>query len=113
MAKETKKTTKKTAAKKTAAKKAPAAKKAAAPKKAAAKKTTKKTVTKKAPAVKAEPKAPVSRKTSRKKVVTPEEHYRMVQDAAYYIAERNGFGGDDHRYWVEAENQINKEFVVK
>ena len=63
------------------AKKPAVAKKAAAPKAAAAKK----------PAAKvAAPKAVVSKKPE----VSPEERYRMIQDAAYYIAERHGFKGD-------------------
>lgn len=30
----------------------------------------------------------------------------MVQDAAYYIAERNGFAGGSMDYWIQAEAEI-------
>ena len=92
--------TKKVATKKTAA---PAAKKAATPvaKKAATPVANKKTPVKKA--------AAASTKPAAKKTVaqpTPEERYCMVQTAAYFIAERNGFGGCPTEYWVTAELEI-------
>ena len=92
--------TKKVATKKTAA---PAAKKAAAPvaKKAAAPVADKKTPVKKA--------ATASSKPAAKKMMakpTPEERYRMVQTAAYFIAERNGFSGCSADHWVAAELEI-------
>lgn len=55
----------------------------------AAKTTTKKTPTK---------------KTSTK--LSPEAVYKMIQDAAYFIAEKDGFTGDPHAYWTAAEAQI-------
>lgn len=123
MAKQTKKTVTKTAETKPKAKaaeeKKPAApkaakasaKKAAAPAKAKkAAQTTSRTVTKKPAAPKAA--AAPAKKVDHKQVITPEEHFRMVQDAAYYIAERNGFGGDDHRYWTEAEQVINEQYTI-
>jgi hypothetical protein len=39
-----------------------------------------------------------------------EERYRMVQDAAYYLAEKNGFAGGAMGYWVAAEIEI-EEFL--
>ena len=83
-----------------------AAPKAAAPKaapKAAAKKVT---AAKKAPA---EKKAPAAKKpvAAKKTVPTPEERYRMIQDAAYFIAERHGFNGDSAYFWSLAEAEIN------
>ena len=36
----------------------------------------------------------------------PEERYRMVQTAAYFIAERNGFGGNSIDHWAAAEVEI-------
>jgi hypothetical protein len=36
----------------------------------------------------------------------PEELYRMIQTAAYFIAERNGFEGDSKHFWAQAEAQI-------
>ena len=37
---------------------------------------------------------------------TAEERYRMVQTAAYFIAERDGFAGKSTDYWIAAELQI-------
>jgi hypothetical protein len=47
----------------------------------------------------------ITTKTTRK--VAPEEHYRMTEVAAYYIAERDGFAGNPSDYWIQAEVQIN------
>lgn len=73
-------------------------KKAAAPavKKAAVPVAEKKVTTRKAAA----PKAKATAKPS------PEERYRMVETAAYFIAERHGFQGNSTEHWVEAERQI-------
>ena len=76
-------------------KKSPA-KKAAAPKAAAAKKPAAKA----APVAKAAPAA-------KKPVLSPEQRYKMVQDAAYFIAERHGFSGDSAYFWSLAEAEIN------
>lgn len=35
-----------------------------------------------------------------------EQRYRMVQDAAYYLAEKNGFKGGALDYWIAAEAEI-------
>jgi hypothetical protein len=94
------------AAPKTAAEKKPAAKKPAAAKAEPAKKTaaaakpaaTKKPAAKKAAA----PKAAKSRK------IGGEERYRMIEVAAYFLAERNGFKGNPVEYWTAAEIQISK-----
>lgn len=37
---------------------------------------------------------------------TPEERYCMVQTAAYFIAERNGFQGYPADHWLQAELEI-------
>ena len=55
----------------------------------------------------------IEKKITRKKVVTAEERFKMVNDAAYYVAERHGFAGDDYSYWAEAEAQIDAIVVVK
>ena len=83
-------TTKKAAAKPVAAKKAPAKAAAKAPAKVAAK-----------PTAAAKPKA------ASKPVVTPEQRYCMIQEAAYYIAERHGFNGDSAYFWSLAEAEIS------
>ena len=79
-------------------KKSPA-KKAAAPKAAAAKK----------PAAKAAPAAPVAKAATaaKKPELSPEQRYQMIQDAAYFIAERHGFSGDSAYFWSLAEAEIN------
>lgn len=79
-------------------KKSPA-KKAAAPKAAAAKK----------PAAKAAPVAPVAKAApaAKKPELSPEQRYQMIQDAAYFIAERHGFSGDSAYFWSLAEAEIN------
>ncbi|HYD34366.1 MAG TPA: DUF2934 domain-containing protein [Methylophilaceae bacterium] len=39
--------------------------------------------------------------------MSPEERYRMVEVAAYYLAERNKFAGSPVEYWAQAEAQIS------
>lgn len=84
-----KKTTTKTTATKVAAK----------PSTATVKKTT--TTTK---AKAATTKAPAKAKSVKK--IGPEQRYKMVEMAAYYIAERHGFEGNPSDYWAQAEAQI-------
>ena len=86
-------------------KKSPA-KKAAAPKAAAAKKPAAKA----APAPKAVP-APKAAPAAKKPVLSPEQRYKMVQDAAYFIAERHGFSGDSAYFWSLAEAEINAKLT--
>lgn len=78
--------------------KAPAAKKSPAP--AAAKKVA----VKKTAATKEKP---VARKTVVKP--TPEERYRMIQTAAYFMAEHNGFSGNSTEHWAAAEAEIARK----
>lgn len=90
-----KKTTSSSAAKTTASvkttEKKPVAAKAAAPKKAVA----------------AAPKKPAAKRaTVAKSIITPEQRYCMVAEAAYYHAERHGFLGDPMQDWVAAEAEI-------
>jgi len=89
------------ASKKTAAKKAPA-------KKAPAKKApAKKAVAKKAPAKKAPAKkAPAKKATAKKVEYTAEQVYSMIEQAAYFAAENDGFSKDPASYWATAEASI-------
>lgn len=90
----TKTTTTKTT---TAAKKPAASKKAAAPKAAAEKK-------------------PAAKKISTQKTVSansPFERYKMIEVAAYYIAEKDGFKGYAADYWIAAEKEIDKKIGKK
>ena len=106
---------------KTPAVKAPAAKKAAVKsavwpfpevekaveaKKALEKKAPAKTAPAKTVAVKA-----VAKPAKKQTVAQPsaQERYRMVETAAYYIAERSGFQGCSTEYWAEAELEIAKK----
>ena len=99
------KTTAATGAKKTSAKK-PVAKKtsvaATKPKKA------KTTTAKKAATLAAGKKTPVRKAQAEKAVAmpTPEERYRMVETAAYFIAERHGFQGRSDEHWAAAEFEV-------
>jgi Protein of unknown function (DUF2934) len=54
-------------------------------------------------------KAPVKKasKTSSVKI-SAAERYRMIETAAYFIAERNNFTGNSADYWIAAEAQIKK-----
>lgn len=60
--------------------------------------TAKKTVAKKAPAKKVAPKAA--------RVISNEERYKMVEQAAYFIAERSGFTADPKESWIVAEKEV-------
>ena len=70
---------------------------------------------KKTPAKKAAPKAAVAAKkpaakaavAAKKTAVTPEQRYKMIEEAACYIAERHGFNGDSAYFWSLAEAEIN------
>lgn len=78
----------------------------------ATKKTTTKTVAKKAPAKKAAvKKAPAKKKVAAKKSAkvqyTAEQVYSMIEQAAYFAAENDGFSKDPAAYWAEAEAAIN------
>lgn len=71
-------------------------------KKVAPKAAVKKPAAPKAPAKKAAPKA-----APKKVALSPEQRYRMIQDAAYFIAERHGFNGDSAYFWSLAEAEIS------
>ncbi|OYY49463.1 MAG: hypothetical protein B7X95_01745 [Methylophilaceae bacterium 17-44-8] len=75
---------------------------------------TKKTATKAAaakPATEAKAKA-ATKKSSKSKSgeTTLAERYRMVEVAAYYIAEQNQFAGSPTDYWIQAEIDINAKY---
>ncbi len=92
--------TKKTSSKKTSAAKSAKAK---VPTKSAV--TTKKTTKKSAPR-KTVPKRPT---TAPLKKLTPEARYKMIQDAAYYLAEKQHFQADPVAIWVEAEAEVMRQ----
>lgn len=81
-------------------------KKTTAKSKAAAKSTTpKKTTTS---AKKTIAKKAATKKKSTTAGLTPEQRYKMVEVAAYYLAEKDGFSGSPVDYWIAAEIQISE-----
>jgi hypothetical protein len=85
----------------TTTEKKPVAKKPAAKKETTSNaKAVKKATAKKSPAKK------TSNSTTSK--ISAAERYRMVETAAYFIAERNGFAGSSTDYWIAAEVQIKR-----
>ncbi len=94
-----KKTAKKAPAKKVEEAKAPVAKKAPAAAKAP--------VAKKAPAKKAAAKKAPAKKASAPVQYTAEQVYSMIQQAAYFAAQNDGFQKDPSSYWAQAEAEIN------
>lgn len=81
-------------------------KKAAAKPKTAAKATATKATAAKKPATTT--RKPATRKT-KSAAASPEHHYRMVEIAAYYLAEKDGFAGNPVDYWIAAELQIKSQ----
>jgi len=75
--------------------------------KAAPKAAAKKPVTRKAPVKKAVAPKKAAAVSSSKPAPTPEQRYCMIQEAAYFIAERHGFNGDSAYFWSLAEAEIN------
>ena len=59
-----------------------------------------------APKKKAAAKKPAA-KAAKTTVLSDEQRYRMVAEAAYYRAEKNQFKSDPLRDWIEAEKDIN------
>lgn len=94
--------TTKATTKKTATKAVTAAPKASAEKKPAATK---------APAA---AKKPATKRTAsaKKGAPSPEQRYNMIQEAAYFLAERDSFNGDPMRYWALAEMQIEDQLAA-
>lgn len=92
---------------------------------ATAKKTTEKKPATKKPAVKKTASKPVAKKViakkpAVKKASTPKstdvsafERYKMIEVAAYYLAEKKGFSGSSADYWVIAEKELNKKLAKK
>ena len=66
---------------------------------------TKKPAAKKSPAKK--PAAKAAAAAPKASALTPEQRYKMIEETAYYIAERHGFSGDSAYFWSLAEAEIN------
>lgn len=70
---------------------------------------SKKTAAKKTAAPKQTASKPAPRRTRAVSgTLTPEERFRQIQDAAYYIAEKSDFQRDPTSCWVEAEALITR-----
>lgn len=90
---------------------------------AAEKKTRRKTAAAKPEAARTgaveEPAAtPARRKSARKsaaaqpQAIPPESRHRLIELAAYFIAERQGFvGGSSHEHWLQAEREIDAQIA--
>ena len=59
-----------------------------------------------APVAAKKPAAPAKAAPAKTSAPTPEQRYKMVQDAAYFIAEKNGFKAGSMDYWIAAEAEI-------
>ncbi len=95
-------------------KKKSVAKKKASPKKAAKKKTvTKKAATKKAVKKKSAKKKDAAAKSIKKPVITMQQRYEYIAEAAYYRAEARGFQGDSTQDWLDAEAEVDALYQVK
>ena len=75
---------------------------------------TRATTTKKAPARKVADKKTATKRTSAKQAagntagnLTPEQRYRMIAEAAYYLAEKEQFRTDPVDAWIRAEQAVN------
>ncbi len=52
----------------------------------------------------AKPKKAAGSRSAR--TITPEERQKMVEQAAYFRAEKEGFKGDPHQHWLAAEDEV-------
>ena len=42
--------------------------------------------------------------------LSPEDRYRLIQESAYYMAEKAGFTGNSVDYWLAAETEVNRRY---
>lgn len=52
--------------------------------------------------------APTAKATSSTKTISAQDRYHMIDEAAYYRAEKNGFQVDPHANWIAAEQEIDE-----
>lgn len=74
--------------------------------------TSKSPVKKAAPAKKPAVIKPAATKkisTAKSRKISAEERYKMIEVAAYYIAENNNFQGSAIDFWIAAEEEISKK----
>jgi len=82
-------------------------------KKTTARKALKKKATKRKAVKKSTAKRKSPSKKRTKKTISAQKRYKMVQDAAYYLAEKSGFSGNAVDHWIKAEKQINAQLKSK
>jgi len=84
--------------------------KASKPKKTSTAKATpkEKTVVKKAAAPKKTTSAKSAIKKTKNSTADLAQRYRMIEIAAYFIAEKDGFASNPVDYWLAAEAEINQ-----
>lgn len=94
--------------------KKPAVAKKSAPKKPTASKAKSTTTSKPKAVKKVVAKKTAANKTSKTSSIkiSAAEHYKMIETASYFIAERHGFAGSSTDYWIAAEAQI-KNLLAK
>ena len=54
-----------------------------------------------------------SKNSTKARSIGAEERYKMIEIAAYYIAEKNGFKGSSIDYWIAAEAEITDKIGKK
>ena len=57
--------------------------------------------------------APVKTATSAGKAVAAAERQKMIEVAAYVLAEKNHFHGDAQKYWLQAEEEVDAKLGKK
>lgn len=57
------------------------------------------------------PAAPIKASASPFRTITQAERQRMIEEAAYYRAERAGFTGDPDEHWNASEKEIDARLV--
>lgn len=60
------------------------------------------------PVAAAAPAKPAAKAKSAPKTISAQERYHMIDEAAYYRAEKNGFQVDPQENWIAAEREINE-----
>jgi len=91
-----------------------ATKKSTTKKVASAKATTQKIKTAPvAPVAPAKPVFPASPVAASARHISQAEWRSMVEQAAYYIAEKKGFTGNPEEHWADAEAQVRAELAAK
>lgn len=57
--------------------------------------------------VKTKPASPAKKAAPKSRKISAEERYKMIEIAAYYIAERHDFKGSAIDFWTAAEAEID------